>query len=48
MEKHTNRAYGFDRVNARTNLDFNLTKTTLLTANLAGSYGVKQDAYGSG
>lgn len=38
--------YGFDRVNARTNLDFNLTKTTLLTANLAGSYGVKQDAYG--
>lgn len=38
--------YGFDRVNARTNLDFNLTKTTLLSANLAGSYGVKQDAYG--
>ncbi len=38
--------YGFDRVNARTNLDFNLTKTTVLTANLSGSYGVKQDAYG--
>lgn len=38
--------YGFDRVNVRTNLDFNLTKTTVLTANLAGSYGVKQDAYG--
>ncbi|QEC46066.1 TonB-dependent receptor [Pseudobacter ginsenosidimutans] len=38
--------YGFDRVNARTNLDFNLTKTTLLSANLSGSYGVKQDAYG--
>ena len=38
--------YGFDRVNARTNLDFNLTKSTVLTANLAGSYGVKQDAYG--
>lgn len=38
--------YGFDRINARTNLDFNLTKSTVLTANLAGSYGVKQDAYG--
>jgi TonB-linked SusC/RagA family outer membrane protein len=38
--------YGFDRVNARTNLDFNLTRSTVLTANLAGSYGVKQDAYG--
>ncbi|HSC38391.1 MAG TPA: TonB-dependent receptor plug domain-containing protein, partial [Chitinophagaceae bacterium] len=35
--------YGFDRVNARTNLDFNLTKTTVLTANLAGSYGTRQD-----
>lgn len=38
--------YGFDRLNARTNLDFNLTSTTTLSANLAGSYGVKQDAYG--
>lgn len=38
--------YGYNRTNVRTNLDFNLTKTTVLTANLAGSYGVKQDAYG--
>ena len=38
--------YGFDRINVRSNLDFNLTKTTILTANLAGSYGVKQDAWG--
>jgi len=38
--------YGFDRINARTNLDFNLSKTTVLTANMAGSYGVKQDAWG--
>lgn len=38
--------YGFDRVNTRTNLDLNLTKTTVLTANLSGSYGVKQDAWG--
>ncbi|MFA9390353.1 MAG: SusC/RagA family TonB-linked outer membrane protein [Prolixibacteraceae bacterium] len=37
--------YGFDRVNVRSNLDMNLTKTTVLSANLSGSYGVKQDAY---
>lgn len=38
--------YGFQRLNVRNNLDINLTKTTVLTANLAGSYGVRQDAYG--
>ncbi len=38
--------YGYNRLNVRSNLDFNLSKTTVLTANLAGSYGVKQDAYG--
>jgi len=38
--------YGFKRINVRNNLDINLTKTTILTANLAGSYGVRQDAYG--
>lgn len=38
--------YGFDRINARTNLDFTLTKSTVLSANLAGSYGVRQDAWG--
>lgn len=38
--------YGFDRINTRTNLDLNLTKSTVLTANLSGSYGVKQDAWG--
>jgi TonB-linked SusC/RagA family outer membrane protein len=38
--------YGFDRINARTNLDFTLTKSTVLTTNLSGSYGVKQDAWG--
>jgi len=38
--------YGFQRINVRNNLDINLTKTTVLTANLAGSYGVRQDAYG--
>ena len=38
--------YGFQRLNVRNNLDINLTKTTVLSTNLAGSYGVRQDAYG--
>lgn len=33
--------YGYDRVNMRSNLDFQLTKTTMLHTNLSGSYGVK-------
>nr|HPR60521.1 SusC/RagA family TonB-linked outer membrane protein [Prolixibacteraceae bacterium] len=37
--------YGFNRINVRSNLDFNLTSTTVLTANLAGSYGVRQDTW---
>jgi len=38
--------YGYKRINVRSNLDFNLSKTTVLTTNLSGSYGVKQDAWG--
>lgn len=34
--------YGYSRINMRSNLDFQLTKTTLLKANIAGSHGVKQ------
>ena len=34
--------YGFNRINVRSNLDFKLTKTTLLKANISGSHGVKQ------
>lgn len=34
--------FKFDRFNYRSNLDFNLTKTTKLTVNLAGSYGSQQ------
>jgi TonB-linked SusC/RagA family outer membrane protein len=34
--------YGYNRVNMRSNLDFNLTKTTLLKANIAGSHGVRK------
>ncbi len=33
--------YAYNRVNMRSNLDFQLTKTTKLSVNLAGSYGVK-------
>ena len=38
--------YGFNRINVRSNLDFQLTKTTVLKANLAGSYGIKDSPYG--
>lgn len=34
--------YGYDRINMRSNLDFQLTNTTTLKANIAGSSGVKQ------
>jgi len=34
--------YGFNRVNMRTNLDFNITKTTVLKTNLSGSVGMKR------
>lgn len=34
--------YGYNRINMRSNLDFQLTKTTLLKANIAGSHGVRQ------
>lgn len=37
--------YGFNRINVRSNLDFQLTKTTVLKANLAGSYGIKDSPY---
>lgn len=33
--------YGYDRFNFRTNLDFNITKSTLFSVNLAGYMGIK-------
>lgn len=46
--------YGFNRINVRSNLDFQLTKTTVLKSNIAGSHGLKQspwnvadDSYGA-
>nr|WP_320021174.1 TonB-dependent receptor [uncultured Draconibacterium sp.] len=38
--------YGYNRLNARSNLDFDLTNTTVFSVNLAGSYAIKQDVYG--
>ena len=37
--------FGYNRFNVRSNLDINITKSTVLSANLSGSYGVKQDTY---
>ena len=34
--------YSYQRVNARSNLDFNITKTTVFKMNLAGSLGIKK------
>jgi len=38
--------YGFNRINVRSNLDFQLTKTTKLKANLFGSNGQRKGPYG--
>ena len=38
--------YGFDRINVRSNLDINLTHTTLLKANIFGSHGIRRGSYG--
>jgi TonB-linked SusC/RagA family outer membrane protein len=37
--------YGYDRLNFRSNLDFNLTKTTTLTTNLSGSHSLKKETW---
>jgi TonB-linked SusC/RagA family outer membrane protein len=39
--------YRYNRANVRSNLDFNLTKTTKFTTRLFGSNGVRQGPYGS-
>ncbi|MBN1132141.1 MAG: TonB-dependent receptor [Bacteroidales bacterium] len=37
--------YGYDRMNFRSNLDFLITRTTTLSANLSGSYSNRQDTW---
>ncbi|WP_211480977.1 SusC/RagA family TonB-linked outer membrane protein [Arcticibacter eurypsychrophilus] len=39
--------YGFKRLNVRSNLDFQLTSSTLFKVNLSGSSGVKKNPWGS-
>lgn len=41
-----NAGYGFNRINVRSNLDFQITKTTVLKSNLFGSHGQKKGLYG--
>lgn len=41
-----NPGFAYDRINVRSNLDFNLTKTTKLHVNLSGSHGVKKATQG--
>ncbi|WP_229363078.1 SusC/RagA family TonB-linked outer membrane protein [Flectobacillus sp. BAB-3569] len=38
--------FGFDRLNVRSNLDFQLTPSTLFKTNLSGSYGVRKSPWG--
>lgn len=38
--------FGYDRINVRSNLDFNLTNTTKLRVNLSGSHAVKKATQG--
>ncbi len=38
--------FSYDRINVRSNLDFNLTKTTKLRVNLSGSHAVKKATQG--
>lgn len=38
--------YGYNRLNVRSNLDFQLTKSTVLKVNLAGSNGAKKSPWG--
>ncbi|MDM1296346.1 SusC/RagA family TonB-linked outer membrane protein [Sphingobacterium sp. N143] len=40
--------YGFNRLNVRSNLDFQLTPTTKFSTNLAGSRGVRKSPWGGG
>jgi len=39
--------YGFNRLNMRSNLDFQLSKTTVLHSNISGSRGVKKMPWGA-
>lgn len=44
--RNYNAGYGFDRLNVRSNLDFQVTKTTLFKVNLSGSNAIKKTPWG--
>ncbi len=44
--RNYNAGYGYDRLNVRSNLDFQITKTTLFKVNLAGSNAIKKTPWG--
>ena len=43
--RNYNSGYGYDRINARSNLDFQITKTTLFKVNVSGSASYKKSPY---
>lgn len=44
--RNYNSGYGYDRINVRSNLDFQITSTTLFKVNLAGSNAIKKTPWG--
>lgn len=44
-ERNYQSGYGFNRINVRSNLDFQLTKSTIFKVNLAGSTGAKKSPW---
>ena len=46
--RHYDRSISFNRVNVRSNLDFNITKTTVLKVNIAGSNGKQTNPWERG
>lgn len=44
--RNYNSGYGYNRLNVRSNLDFQITKTTTFKINLAGSSGIKKTPWG--
>ena len=46
--RHYDRSISFNRINVRSNLDFNITKTTVLKVNIAGSNGKQKNPWERG
>ncbi len=46
--RNYNSGYGYNRLNVRSNLDFNITKTTVFKMNLSGSNGIRKAPWNNG